>query len=94
MSYVAEISVIPLDCYDPRVQALMPNSKMPTSPIFQCEDGQIYFRKHSTLAKVMTHNQSTTERIYDAFFPSHTLMLLDITLQYIHNFMTHFHACL
>jgi len=63
MSYVVEISVIPLDCYDPRVQALMPNSKMPTSPIFQCEDGQIYFRKHSTLAKVMKNNHSTTKRI-------------------------------
>lgn len=80
MSYVVEISVIPLDCNDPRVQALMPNSKIPTSPIFQCEDGQIYFRKHSTLVKVMIKHQSTTERIYDAFFPSCMLKLSDISV--------------
>ncbi|KDR09683.1 uncharacterized protein LOC110838558 [Zootermopsis nevadensis] len=51
LSYVVEITVLPLNCNDPRVCALMPDFKIPTSLIFQCEDGQIYFRKHSTLIK-------------------------------------------
>jgi hypothetical protein len=83
MSYVVEISVMPLDCNDPRIQAMTPNSKIPTSPIFQSEDGQIYFRKHSTLVKVTTRQYSTTERIYEATFLSCMLMLSDITFQHV-----------
>ncbi|PNF25945.1 hypothetical protein B7P43_G10019 [Cryptotermes secundus] len=49
MSYVVEISIIPIYRDDPWVRAFIPDCKIATNPIFQCEDGQIYFRKQSTL---------------------------------------------
>jgi hypothetical protein len=62
MSYVVEITILPVNCSDPRIRALMPNSNIPTSPVFQCEDGQVYFRKHSTIIKVIIKMSSITEK--------------------------------
>ncbi|KAJ9587467.1 hypothetical protein L9F63_028280, partial [Diploptera punctata] len=46
-----EITVLPVDKEDPCIKALMPGLKIPTLPVFQCEDGQVYFRKHSSIVK-------------------------------------------
>ncbi|KAJ9595516.1 hypothetical protein L9F63_013281, partial [Diploptera punctata] len=51
MSFVVEITVLPVDKEDPCIKALMPGLKIPTLPVFQCEDGQVYFRKHSSIVK-------------------------------------------
>ncbi|XP_069689313.1 uncharacterized protein [Periplaneta americana] len=56
MSYVVEITIPPVNTNDTRVRELMPNVKMPTLPVFQCEDMQIYFRKHSTIVKYSMHD--------------------------------------
>ncbi|PSN44496.1 hypothetical protein C0J52_09054 [Blattella germanica] len=50
MAFVVEITVHPVDRTDPRVRALI-GTKTPTLPVFQCEDGQVYFRKYSTIVK-------------------------------------------
>jgi hypothetical protein len=74
MSYVVEITILPVNCSDPRIRALMPNSNIPTSPVFQCEDGQVYFRKHSTIIKVIRKMSSITEKnkfLEEFIMPSH-----------------------